>query len=71
MQSLLFLPLSLLLLGFLVPLRKEFLQQGRKLFVRLGRVAMDPELYTRGLRNPSFSPPLSAEKVSERDARAA
>lgn len=45
MQSLLLLPLSLLLLGFLVSLRKELLQQRRKLLVRLGRVAMDPELY--------------------------
>lgn len=48
MQSLLLLPLSLLLLGFLVPLRKELLQQRRELLVRLGRVAMDPELYVRG-----------------------
>lgn len=49
MQSLLRLPLSLLLLGVLVPLRKELLQQGREVFVRLGRVAVDPELYIRNV----------------------
>lgn len=60
MQSLLLLPLSLLLLGFLVPLRKELLQQGRELFVRLGRVAMDPELYIRRRRGSSVAPHASS-----------